>query len=284
MKLSRKKIWRFIAASLWVGAGVALVVLLIAAMKKRDDKTCAGINIEISDVKNNLFADKNDIAGMLTHMSPAIKGKPIKEFDLQQMEKTLENNLWIKDAELFFDNNEILHVKVKEREPVARIFTTTGKSFYIDKDWMRLPLSTKFSARVPVFTNCPLDKTKWNAADSVVLNQVQSITDFLVNNSFWMAQIEQVDYTDKKQFELYPKIGEHKIVLGDGDNLDAKFKKLFTFYKEVLAKTGWNTYSVINVQYKGQIVATRKDSTKSAITINQINNTNNTTQQINDHE
>lgn len=278
MKLSRRKIWRLIAASLWVGAGIALIVLLIAAMKKRDDKTCTGINIEISDVKNNLFADKNDIAGMLTHMSPAIKGKSIKEFDLQQMEKTLEGNVWIKDAELFFDNNEILHVKVREREPMARIFTITGKSFYIDKDWMRLPLSTKFSARVPVFTNCPLDKTKWNAADSILLNQLQSIADFLTNSSFWMAQIEQVDYTDKKQFELYPKIGDHKIILGKGNDLEPKFKKLYTFYKEVLAKTGWSTYSIVNVQYKGQVVATRKDSMKSAIIINQTNNTNNTTQ------
>ena len=278
MKLSRRKIWRFIAASLWIGAGLALIVLLIAAMRERDDKTCAGINIEINDVKNNLFADKNDIAGMLTHMSPVIKGKPIKAIDLQQMEKTLEGNMWIKDAELFFDNNEILQVKIEEREPLARIFTAAGKSFYIDNDWMRLPLSTKFSARVPVFTNCPLDKTKWNARDSVVLGQIQSITNFLMNNSFWMAQIEQIDYTDTKQFELYPKIGEHKIVLGDGNDLEAKFKKLYTFYKEVLAKTGWNTYSAINVQYKGQVVATRKDSTKSAISLHQINITNNTTQ------
>lgn len=284
MKLSREKIWRFIAATLWVAAGICLVVFLIAAIRKRDDKTCAGINIEISDVKNNLFADKNDITGMLIHMSPEIKGKSIKDFDLQQMEKTLEGNMWIKDAELFFDNNEILQVKIKEREPVARIFTTAGKSFYIDKDWMRLPLSSKFSARVPAFTNCPLDKTKWNAADSAVLGQIQAISDFLEKSSFWTAQIEQVDYSDKKQFELYPKIGEHKIVLGDGKNLEAKFKKLYIFYKEVLAKTGWNTYATIDVQFKNQVVATRRDSTKSAITVNDINNTNNPTQQINDHE
>lgn len=284
MNLSRRKIWRFIAATLWVAAGVCLVVFLIAAMRKRDDKTCAGINIDISDVKNNLFANKNDIAGMLIHMSPVIKGKAIKDFDLQQMEKTFEGNMWIKDAELFFDNNEILQVKIKEREPMARIFTAAGKSFYIDKDWMRLPLSTRFSARVPVFTNCPLDKSKWNTADSAVLGQIQSISSFLEKNSFWTAQIEQIDYSDKKQFELYPKVGEHKIVLGDGNNLEAKFKKLYIFYTEVLAKTGWNTYTSIDVQYKGQVVATRRESTKSAITLNDINNTNNPTQQINDHE
>ena len=58
MRLSRKKITRFIAATLWIGAGIALVIFLIAAMRKRDDKTCTGLNIEIMDVKNNLFADK----------------------------------------------------------------------------------------------------------------------------------------------------------------------------------------------------------------------------------
>ncbi len=273
MPLSRKKIWRFIAATLWVSAGITLVIFLIAAMRKRDDKTCKGLNVEITDVKNNLFADKNDISGMLNFMTPSIKGKPIGDFNLQQMEKTLEGNIWIKDAELFFDNNEMLQVKVKEREPVARIFTTAGKSYYIDNDMVRLPLSTKFSARVPVFTNCPLDKTKWNGADSALLIQIKTLSAFVTNDAFWMAQIEQIDYTAEKQFELFPKIGDHTIVLGDASELDSKFRRLYIFYKEVLAKTGWDTYSTINIQYKGQVVATRKNA--GALTVNQqTNNTN----------
>lgn len=259
MAISKRKIWRFVAATLWVSAGIALVIFLIAAMRKRDDKTCKGIDIEILDVKNNLFADKNDVKGMLQHLSPVIVGRPIGDFDLLKMEKTLEGNVWIKDAELFFDNNEVLRVKVKEREPMARIFTTTNKSYYIDKDFVRLPLSTKFSAQVPVFTGCPLDKTKWNKEDSVLLQQVKSISEFIGNDSFWAAQIEQVDYNAAKTFELVPSVGDHIIVLGDGNELERKFNNLYLFYKEVLAKTGWNTYSLINVQYKGQVVATRKN-------------------------
>lgn len=259
MAISKRKIWRFVAATLWVSAGIALVIFLIAAMRKRDDKTCKGVDIEILDVKNNLFADKNDIKGMLQHISPVITGRPIGEFDLLKMEKTLEGNVWIKDAELFFDNNEVLRVKVKEREPMARIFTTTNKSYYIDKDFVRLPLSTKFSAQVPVFTGCPLDKTKWNKEDSVLLQQVKSISEFVSNDSFWAAQIEQVNYNAAKTFELVPSVGDHIIVLGDGNDLERKFNNLYLFYKEVLAKTGWNTYSLINIQYKGQVVATRKN-------------------------
>jgi cell division protein FtsQ len=278
MPLSRKKIWKFIAATLWIGAGITLVVFLIAAIRKRDYKTCKGLNIEITDIKNNLFADKNDISGMLNYMTPAINGKPIGAFDLLQMEKTLEGNVWIKDAELFFDNNEMLQVKVKEREPVARIFTTSGKSYYIDNDMVRLPLSTKFSARVPVFTGCPLDKTKWNSTDSALLTQIKTLSAFITSDAFWMAQIEQVDYTAQKQFELFPKIGDHTIILGDASELESKFRRLYIFYKEVLAKTGWDTYSTINIQYKGQVVATRKNTGTAAIS-QQTNNTNrNTTQ------
>lgn len=278
MRLSRKKITRFIAATLWIGAGIALVIFLIAAMRKRDDKTCKGLNIEIMDAKNNFFADKNDIRGMLTHITPEIKGRALRDFNLQEMERILEGNIWVKDAELFFDNNEMLRVKVWEREPMARIFTSSGKSYYIDKDFVRLALSTKFSARVPVFTNCPLDKTKWNSSDSLLLQDVKTISEFVTANEFWMAQVAQINYNNKKQFEFVPTIGNHVVVLGDGSNLDAKFKKLYIFYKEVLAKAGWNLYSAIDVQYKGQVVATRKDSAVKNILYNQIQNTNDTTQ------
>ena len=56
---------------------------------------------------------------------------------------------------MWFDNRNVLHVEVYEREPIARIFTTAGNSFYIDSTERKLPLSDKMSARVPVFTGFP---------------------------------------------------------------------------------------------------------------------------------
>lgn len=274
MQLSKGKIGRFITVTLWLGVGAALVVLLLAAIRKRNDKTCTGLEIKIKDAQHHLFADKNDIKGMLIHMMPAIKGSPLSDFDLRKMEQTLESNAWIKDAELFFDNNEVLRVKIEERKPLARIFTTGGKSYYIDRELTRLPLSSRLPADVPVFTNCPLDKTKWNAADSVLLLQVRAISEFISADAFWMAQIEQVNYAGGKRFELYPQVGEHVIVLGDGYNLEQKFRKLYTFYSEVLAKVGWDVYSAIDVQYSRQVVATRKDTTQRIIIQNQLNNIN----------
>lgn len=275
MALSKRKIIKFIGYTLWVTAGIALVVFLIAAMRKRDDKICKGLEVQIVDVNNNLFADKNDVKGMLQHLSPVINGKPIGDFDLLKMEKTLEGNIWIKDAELFFDNNEVLRVKVKERVPIARIFTTANKSYYIDGDFVRLPLSTRFSAQVPVFTGLPLDKTRWNRQDSLLLQQVKAISEYVEASPFWKAQIEQVDYTVAHCFEIMPSVGNHIVRLGEGHDLERKFNNLFLFYKEVLAQTGWNKYALIDVQYKGQVVASRKYMQSYKPGIAQTGNTSN---------
>jgi cell division protein FtsQ len=74
-----------------------------------------------------------------------------------------------------------------------------------------------------------------------------------------MAQVSQVDITPAGTFEIIPSIGNHIILFGDGSNCRQKFHRLLTFYKEVLAKTGLNTYSVIHAGYDQQIVAVRKD-------------------------
>ena len=73
-----------------------------------------------------------------------------------------------------------------------------------------------------------------------------------------MAMVEQVDITAQRMFEMIPKIGNQLIVFGDATDVDAKLDKLKMFYKEIMVKAGWNNYSVINVQYKNQVVAKRK--------------------------
>jgi len=245
--------------ALWVVIGSGTAVLLVAAMRKKEEKRCTGIEINISGVSNNFFVDKKDILNAITiseKENPV--GKAIGSFNLKKMETWLERNIWIKTAELFFDNNEILQVNVHEREPVARVFTTTGATFYIDDELAMLPLSEKFSARLPVFTNFPSDKKILSKADSSLLMDIKTISLAIQKDSFRMAMIEQVDITAERIFEMIPKIGNQLIVFGDATNVEEKFNKLQLFYKEVMVKAGWANYSVINVQYKNQVVAKRK--------------------------
>jgi len=245
--------------TLWIALGGAMVFLLGAAIKTKDAHHCKGIEINIHGVSNNFFVDKQDILHAITTLEKRNPvGKAVGSFNLKQLELQLEKDVWIKSAELFFDNNEILQVTVQEREPIARVFTSAGTTFYIDEELAMLPLSEKFSARLPVFTNFPSDKKVLAKADSILLVGVKDLSLAIQKDSFSMAMIDQVDITPQRSFEMIPKIGNQLIVFGDAADAEAKLGKLKLFYKEIIVKAGWNRYSVINVQYKNQVVAKRK--------------------------
>lgn len=257
--VNKKTITRWALICCWFAIGTGAIVLLVAAIKKKDAQHCTGVIITIEGVDNNFFVDKKDILNIITSAiggSPA--GKAVSAFDLQKLETQLQKDIWVKKAQLFFDNNNRLMVKVLEREPLARIFTTTGTSFYIDSAISILPLSEKFSARLPVFTGFSSDKMVLAKVDSAMLRDILSISLAIQKDTFNMALIDQVDITSKHNFEMIPKIGNTVIVFGDATDLKDKFYKVQLFYREVMVKTGWNKYSEINVQYKGQIVAKRR--------------------------
>ena len=246
---------------LWALLGMATVVLLGAAINIKNSKCCKGVIIDIKGAQNNFFIDKNEVSNILEKLNGSgLKGKTIHSVSISQIEASLQKNKWIKNVELYFDNNEMLRVNIIEREPIARIFTNAGSSFYIDSAISILPLSDKFSARVPVFTNFSNTDNKFDKADSNVLTGIKNIGSYILKDPFWMAQIEQVDIITDRTFEMIPKVGNHIIVFGNGENYEEKFNNLLTFYKQVAIKVGWNKYSKINVQYKDQVVAVKRDA------------------------
>lgn len=258
--ITGSRLLRSLMLVFWIGLSVSALTLLIAAMEARSSKPCKAVNISIVAGANAKFVEKQDVRNVLDFIGGKLVGKSLKEFDLTKMEDSLELNPWVSNAELYFDNNRVLQVKVEEREPIARVFTANGNSFYIDTTLTRLPLSEKFTPRLPVFTGFPSERTKWKSSDSILLNQMKDISLFLAADSFWMAQIDQIDINPLKQFVMVPKVGEHTILFGDGNDAVKKFHKLYAFYDEVMSKTGWNQYSTVHVGFKGQVVGTRKDA------------------------
>lgn len=243
--------------ALWLCIGGGMLTLLLAAISNKNKDRCKDYTISIKGVKKNLFIDEKDVEQLLLRSTQGnIKGMLVVSFNLHEMESQLERNTWINDAELYFDNNDVLHISITEKEPVARIFTVEGNSFYIDSSCNRLPLSEKLSARVPVFTGFP-DRKALSAKDSLLLGEIKGTALYIIGNPFWMSQVAQVDITPDRKFEMIPVVGNHTVKLGDGENIGEKFRRLMIFYQQVLSKTGFERYKLIDVQYKGQVVASR---------------------------
>ncbi|MEP6948409.1 MAG: hypothetical protein ABI863_04015 [Ginsengibacter sp.] len=250
---------KILAALVWILLGSGTVVLLIAAIARKNNEHCARIEIDITGVQNNFFVDKKDVLFILQKANGGrLEMKPLHSIDLALMETELQKTQWIKNAELFFDNNDVLEVKIKEREPVARVFTSSGLSFYMDSSLVRLPLSNKFSARLPVFTNFPAAVTVLSKADSNIMRDIKTISEFIGTDPFWMAQIDQVDISPGGTFDLIPKLGNQVIHFGKAENYREKFNNLLCFYRQVLSKEGSSQYSSLEAQFTGQIVGVRR--------------------------
>lgn len=259
----KKTIKKLFLVSVWVVISAGVLTLLVAANRKEQRHVCREVVITIFGTGEKYFIGKSDIAGMLEYgQKGRLEKKPLTEINPSRLEALLEKSAWIAGAELYFDSRDVLHVLVTERQPVARVFTRSGNSFYIDTSGMRMPLLQTVSARVPVVTSFP-DGKKLSKYDSLLVNDLKALLQFVANDKFWNAQVAQIDIKPNRTFDLVPTIGNHAIRLGTVDDMATKFNRLFLFYKQVLSKTGLEKYGVLDVRFSGQIVAVHNGPNKA---------------------
>jgi cell division protein FtsQ len=243
---------------LWSIAGAALIVLFVVAWKAKEEKKCSSIEIElVGENTAALFIDEKEILQII-HEQGIKEGLPIGVVNLNTLEKYLETIRWVKHVELFLDNTQALQVKIEQRIPIARIFTASGNSFYIDKEGLQLPLKQLTVLRLPVFTNFPSDQENLSKPDSLLLNDILHFTKAVQNDSFFMAQTAQVNIAVNGDFELVPTVGDHMVLIGSVENIEDKLNRLYTFYKNVWVQSGLNAYQVIDCRFDNQIVALKK--------------------------
>ena len=104
-----------------------------------------------------------------------------------------------------------------------------------------------------------------------LVDDMRRIGFYIANDTFWNAQIAQIDIVGDGAFEMVPTVGRHFIEFGAGDDYQQKFRRLFIFYKEVLSKTGFDKYSKIDVRYDKQVVGTKQGIVTKADSIQALN-------------
>jgi cell division protein FtsQ len=62
---------------------------------------------------------------------------------------------------------------------------------------------------------------------------------------------------------MVPVMGDHIVTLGNAEDIDKKFNRLYTFYRKAWLQNGMNTYEKLDVQYANQVVAIKKGATKA---------------------
>lgn len=226
---------------------------------------CKGPVVKIDHKNNNHFIDESDVRGLISKLGYHLEGQPLAEIDLKLIERELRNKPSVLNAQVYTTIDCALKVDVEERNPIARIYNKNGTGFYLDEDGRLMPLSNKFTARVLVFSG----DLNLNYADLVnsasegiedqqaFVNSLYTLSAFIHSDSFWRAQIAQVEVSSDHNLFLIPKVGKQRIEFGKVKGFDQKFKNLRILYEEGFSKTGWNEYSTINLKYENQVICSK---------------------------
>ncbi|OYY04309.1 MAG: cell division protein FtsQ, partial [Sphingobacteriia bacterium 35-40-5] len=187
-------------------------------------------------------------------------------------ENALKANPFIEFAKVYADMTGVIHVQIRQREPVLRVVNMANLHFYIDGNGNKIPLSDNYTAKVLVASGL-IEEDFSGRVDTLKTKMARDLFRtalFIRSDTLWDNQIEQLFVDLKGDIEMVPRVGGHKIILGSADSLQIKFRNLLVFYKKAIPKVGWDTYKTINLKYANQIVCEKNiiDSTKITIDIN----------------
>ena len=203
---------------LWCLLGGSVLAILIAAINAKNSSLCQGLEVEINGGGKAQFMNKKDLLSILENEGlKDLLNKKMASLDLLKMEVFLKKNKWIRDAQLYFDNNQKLKICIQERQPVARIFTVSGNSYLIDSGGVQMAIPERSVFRLPVFTGYPGEKFGLKR-DSALDRQIRDLAVFLNKDPFWSNQIQEVNISASKTFLMTPLIGNQQILFGDGSD------------------------------------------------------------------
>lgn len=233
----------------WLLIFAAWISMVSFATVARNSAYCKGLIVNVITDEAPLFVQENDVLEIVHHHYDSLEKILVEEINIDLLEESLEGQAFVANAEVYSSVNSELRVDVYQHKALLRVIHEKG-SFYIDEEGKAMPLHSTVSARVPVVTGFLPDSAFGEAFELIEL---------INEDEFLKAQITGMHRNRKGEFILYPRLGGHKIIFGQWDQEgEVKLKKLLTFYKEVIKKTGLDYYSQIDLRFEEQVVATKQ--------------------------
>lgn len=233
-----------------------LVFTTIAFVEKQNDETiCKKVKFKIDETEGNYFLDDRVLEELLTERgkSPVI-GEKLIHMELKTLEKRLKMNKFVKNVQVSKNLKGTLSISVKQHRPIAR-FIRSDTSFYLGSEGHALPLSNRFTARVPIISGAGT-RHLFNV-DSIRNEQEIALYDvltYIYNDDFLKAQIAGIEITKGGELVLQPQVTDQLIHFGTCEQHVDKFKRLRVFYEKILPNKGWNSYESVSLKYKDQII------------------------------
>ena len=231
-----------------------------------ESRPCSGIAISISDSSDYHFVTRRQLLNLVRGNGSKLLGQPVNNLSLDEIEKRVGQLRELKVAEVYMTIDGILNVYVDQRDPVMRVIPDAGGDFFVDEEGVLVRRRNLYTPRLHVvggditINQAMLDGVSImdTSIRNTVLKDIFHFVKYITRDGFWSAQIDQIYVDNRSEIDLIPRVGNHQIHLGTFENYEGKLKNLSAFYDKVLPEVGWNKYSMINLEFRDQIVCKRR--------------------------
>lgn len=237
-----------------------LVVAYMSGVSCRAPLKCTGLNVVIADSSMNRFVSKADVKKFLDKEYGEYVGMPLDSIDLAKVEKIIDGRSAVNKSEAYTTRDGMLNVKVTQRTPVVRFQKSDG-GFYADAEGFLFPLQSSYASRVqvidgeiPLKANSGYKGEITDEKERAWLEKVIDLVNYMENSRTWKDKIVQITVCDGGELIMVPREGKERFHFGQPDEIQEKFRKMEKYYTAVVPAKGEKEYSVVNLEYDGQIV------------------------------
>jgi cell division protein FtsQ len=243
-----------------------IAILPVYLASSTNSISCKGVTIDLKDSSDLRFVTKRQLLNTAMGKAEKLSGKPIKNISVASLEERIGVLRELKVAEAYTAIDGTIHIYADQREPIMRVMPESGGDYFVDNEGFVFRKRNLYNPRLHIvegnvtITQAMLSGTSVldTAIKRSILKDIYFIIKYIKDDDFWSAQIDQI-YVDKNnEIDLLPRAGSQVIHLGSAENLEGKLRNLEAFYDKVLPEVGWNKYSVINLEFKDQIVCKRR--------------------------
>ncbi len=221
---------------------VFILFLYGFSVSRNNGKVIEKIEVEFRE-GDNYFLTHEMVNNLLIQNGNSVVNQLKSSLNLYELEQQVLQNPFVENATVYVTPKGLLKTYIKQREPLVRLVDSNG-SYYIDKFGTVMPMSSNYSARVPLV---------FNVSKPEDIEKVKKLMLFVQKDDFLNKEIVGLQ-RQGRDFLLEVRSGDYKVNIGDIVNLDIKFKKLKAFYNKALLDKTIEKYKVINIKYHNQVV------------------------------
>ena len=142
--------------------------------------------------------------------------------------------------------NKLLIQNNDSVKPIARV--AASPNYYLDADGKKMPLSSVYTARVPLIT----------AASTLQFDRITPMLLKLHEDEFMKSSV--IGLHVKRDGNIVLRLRKHdlKVFFGKPSAIDKKFQNFKAFYKKTKMDKMLLEYASVNLEFGNQVVATKK--------------------------